>query len=416
LVNRRHLLSAGLATGAAAGLGAGFAPLVHAAREEENPNNNILVVVELSGGNDGLNTLVPYGDDAYYRARPNLGIPADKLLKVDDHFGFNPGALGLQRLWESGDLAVVHGCGYEDPSYSHFTSMGYWHTGAPHSGEAYGWMGRLADALAPDAPANYLVNVAANQSLAVNSRRHVPVVFDDPERFQRDAFAHQQAVLAQAATPALAGDSGNSTRDFLRAVASSAVNSSSVIRQACQNYQTPIDYGIAPLDLQKVAACIASGLPPELYYVSFRNNAFDTHVQQGALHQRLLSYAADAIHGFVRDLQRLGLDKRVTLVAFSEFGRRLGENANLGTDHGSANLMFVAGSQVNGGHYGELPDLEDLNAEDNLKHTTDFRQVYASVMDGWLGKNQSTSDRGPLSARVLGAEYAAFDLFERSAS
>ena len=136
-----------------------------AAANIDRHSDNILVVLELSGGNDGLNTLVPYADDAYYRARPTLGIAENSLLKVDDHFGFNPGAKGLHRLWQSGDLAVVHGCGYPDPSYSHFTSMGYWHTAAPHSGEAYGWMGRLADSLAPMAPANYLLNVGATQSL-----------------------------------------------------------------------------------------------------------------------------------------------------------------------------------------------------------------------------------------------------------
>ena len=150
-----------------------------------------------------------------------------------------------------------------------------------------------------------------------------------------------------------------------------------------------------------------SGVPARLYYVSFRNNAFDTHVQQGPLHQRLLSYAADAIHGFVRDLQRLGHGSRVTLMVFSEFGRRLAENANLGTDHGSANLMFVAGEGVKGGHYGTPSDLRNLNAEDNLRYTTDFRAVYGSVMDGWL-QGASTQK---LSSKVLKGQYEALDLF-----
>ena len=378
-----------------------------ASAADTSTEDHILVVLELSGGNDGLNTFVPYGDDAYYRHRPTLGIRPDKLLKIDDHFGFNAGAQGLHRLWESGDLAVVHGCGYEAPSYSHFTSMGYWHTAAPHSGEAYGWVGRLADELAPTAPPNYLVNVGSSQSLAVNARRHVPVVFDDPATFARDALAHGRPLLnswfnttttQRRQTPGV-----NPSRAFLREVAKSAQSSSAAIRQAWEAYSSPIDYGIAPLDLPKVAACIAHEMPTRLYYVAFRNNAFDTHVQQGPLHQRLLSYAADAIHGFVRDMQRLGKGKKVSVLVFSEFGRRVGENANAGTDHGSANLMFVAGEPVRGGHFGQPPDLLDLNAEDNLKHTTDFRRVYASVMDQWL--------RSGVSQPVLGHAYEPLALF-----
>ena len=405
---RRRVLAGGLGAltlGGFPSVRAGEAPGVNTGNSA-NPEENILVVLELSGGNDGLNTLVPYGDDAYYQARPKLGIPSDKLLKVDDHYGFNPGALGLHRLWETGDLAVVHGCGYPDPSYSHFTSMGYWHTAAPHSGEAYGWVGRLADTLAPEARANFLLNVAATQSLAVKAAHHVPVVFDDPERFAREAYAHQQAVLAAAGNRDATQDA-NAARQFLRSVARSAESSSAMVQEAWRRYSSPVDYGIAALDLPKVAACIDHGVPARLYYVSFRNNAFDTHVQQGPLHQRLLSYAADAIHGFVRDLQRLGHGSRVTLMVFSEFGRRLAENANLGTDHGSANLMFVAGEGVKGGHYGTPSDLRNLNAEDNLRYTTDFRAVYGSVMDGWL-QGASTQK---LSSKVLKGQYEALDLF-----
>lgn len=404
--SRRALLKAGLAS-SLGGVALGSSSINAAGGGGESAtDDHVLVVVELSGGNDGLNTLVPYGDDAYYRQRPTIGIKPHKLLKVDDHFGFNAGAQGLHRLWESGDLAAVHGCGYERPSYSHFTSMGYWQTAAPHSGQPYGWVGRLADELAPAAPANFLVNVGAGQSLAVKARQHVPVVFDDPSSFARNALAPQRSVF-----DAWFKDSPenrslsemNSSRAFLRDVARSAKNSSAEIRRAWDNYKSPIDYGIAPLDLPKVAACIEHELPARLYYVAFRNNSFDTHVQQGPLHQRLLSYAADAIHGFVRDMQRLGKGKKVSLLVFSEFGRRVGENANGGTDHGSANLMFVAGEPVNGGHVGEWPDLLDLNAEDNLKHTTDFRRVYASVMDQWLQPN--------ISRRVLGASYAGLPLF-----
>src|SRR3974390_1084631 len=159
-------------------------------------DGKILVVLELSGGNDGLNTLVPDGDDDYYGRRPNLGVPRKGLRVIDGHFGFSGGMTGFERLYKDGKLAIVHGCGYENPSFSHFTSMAYWHTAAPNSGEQYGWVGRLADAMAPAAPPNYLVNIGEQQSLAVRSRRHVPVGVGDPNKFGRESFAEEKDVLA----------------------------------------------------------------------------------------------------------------------------------------------------------------------------------------------------------------------------
>ena len=362
----------------------------------------ILVAVELSGGNDGLNSIVPYADDAYYRARPTIGIAQNDLLTLDDHYGFNPGMLGLQRLWQDDQLAIVHGCGYAQPSFSHFTSMAYLHTGAPHSGNPYGWMGRTADELSSTRADNMLINVGTSQSLAVKSAIHTPVVFDDPNRFQRHAWMQNepQNDLGSDSLETHPGVSANAK--FLRAVNSSAQNSSKRIQQAWANYQTPVDYGIAPIDLPKVAACIDAGMNTQLYYVSFRNNAFDTHVQQPALHRRLLSYACDGIHGFIKDMQRIGQAHRVVVMVFSEFGRRVPENANLGTDHGSANVMFLAGQPVRGGHYGQAPSLTELVDGDNLAYTTDFRQVYAAGIEGWLGLD---------SQAVLAQPYTDLGIF-----
>jgi len=182
--SRREILRAGLA-----GMCAGAMPMVFSraavAAANAATGNRILVVLELSGGNDGLNTLVPYADDAYYRLRPHIGIKADKVRKIDDRFGFNPGMAGFQKLYKDGKMAVVHGCGYAQPSFSHFTSMAYWHTGAPNSGEEYGWVGRLADAIDPKLTPNFIVNIDETQSLAVRAKDHVPVVFDDPNTFGR---------------------------------------------------------------------------------------------------------------------------------------------------------------------------------------------------------------------------------------
>ena len=146
----------------------GLASLTHA----QAITDRVLVIVELSGGNDGLNTIVPHGDDTYYSLRPNIAIHRKDTLPIDDHFGFNPGMLGFKRLWETGDLAIVHGCGYAQPSYSHFTSMAYWHTAAPNTGNEYGWVGRLADAMTTEQRPNFLINVGARQSLAVKSKYH----------------------------------------------------------------------------------------------------------------------------------------------------------------------------------------------------------------------------------------------------
>ena len=157
-----------------AGIGLGAA-LPHGQAVAANPNR-ILVVVELTGANDGFNTLVPFADDAYYRLRPKLGIRANKLRKIDDSHGFNPGMAGFERLFKDGQMAVVHGCGYDNPSYSHFTSAAYWHTGVPNGGEPYGWLGRLADAIDPQLTPNFLVNIDERQSLSVRAARHVPVV------------------------------------------------------------------------------------------------------------------------------------------------------------------------------------------------------------------------------------------------
>src|SRR5579871_4027663 len=200
---RRDLLRAGM-YGVCVSAGARlpvpvFGQAAAALAAQGQADGKILVVLELSGGNDGLNTLVPYGDDAYYKHRPNLGVPKKEVRILDGHFGLSSGMAGFERLYKDGKLAIVHGCGYENPSFSHFTSMAYWHTAAPNSGEEYGWVGRLADAMAPDAPPNFLVNIAARQSLAVRSRKHVPVVFDDPNKFSQEKFFEEREVLA--ATP-----------------------------------------------------------------------------------------------------------------------------------------------------------------------------------------------------------------------
>lgn len=404
-ITRRELARIGLGGAAAlaalGGIPAGsvFGRIAHAVAPPRELQNRILVVFEMSGGNDGLNTVVPHGDDAYYRHRPTIGLRADGLRPIDDHFGLNPGMVGFERLWQEGDLAIVHGCGYDNPSFSHFTSMAYWQTAAPNSGAEYGWVGRLADGMDPAGSPNFIVNVDTTQSLAVKSRDHVPVVFDDPDKFRREGFAQERAMFEHVA----AEGGANPARAYLRGIAQGALDASALVREAWAHYQTPIDYGLAPLDLPKIAALIAADMPTRLYYTSFRDNAFDTHVHQNDLHQRLLTYTADAISGFMLDMERIGRADDVVMLVFTEFGRRVPENTSLGTDHGTAGPMFVIGKPVTGGHYGEAPSLTALTELDNLRHTTDFRRVYATATEGWLGY--------PDTKGLLGADFPPFPLF-----
>ena len=361
----------------------------------------ILVVLELSGGNDGLNTVVPYADDVYHRLRPTLALKPARVRKIDDRWAFSPGMAGFERLYKDGRLAIVHGCGYEQPSFSHFASMAYWHTAAPNSGEDTGWVARAADAMpALGTKGAAIVNIDARQSLAVTGRRQVPVVFDDPALFVRKAFHAQKDALDAEAQ--VAGAVASPNRRWLHDIARSARDASAQVREACAKYRTPVDYGLVSVDLPKVAALIDADLPARLYYVAYRNNAFDTHVHQAETHQRLLTYVSDAVAGFLRDIERIGRADDVVLLAFSEFGRRVPENANLGTDHGTAGPMFVAGKPVKGGHYGDVVDLARLSSDDNLRHTTDFRRVYASVIEGWLGAD---------SAAVLRSRFEPFAMF-----
>ncbi len=350
----------------------------------------------MSGGNDGLNTVAPFGDDAYYNLRPSLRLKPGKLRRLDDMFGMNKGLAGMERLYNEGRLAIVHGVGYPQPSFSHFNSMAYWHTAAPNSGASYGWVGRLADVLLPDGTPNAIVNIDATQSLAVRSQRHVPVVFNDPARFAAKGLPDERLPLTEAAEQ-------NASRAFLNDVARGARDASQTVQSAWANYGAGVDYGLADLDLPKVAALIEARLPTQLYYTSFRNNAFDTHVHQANLHGRLLTYFSDALRAFMQDLDRIGRADDVMVLVFSEFGRRAAENTNRGTDHGTANLMFAVGNAVRGGHHGVSPSLTDLDETGNLRHTVDFRQVLASVIEGWLGY--------PSPEHVLGGDYAALPLF-----
>ena len=393
--SRRDFLCAGMyAVGVSAGLPALFRDLslVQTAKAldglpEKHPNR-ILVVLELSGGNDGLNTVIPHADDAYYKARPTIAIQKSQVLKLDDHLGLHPACSGMQSLYKDGKLAIVPGCGYPNPNLSHFTAMEWWHTAMPHGSNKYGWLGRFADAYQPTPKQNYIVNISSRQSLAVSSAKHSPVVFSDPRKFGRIGSDAQQRVFE---TFGKVYPTSNSSLDFVNTVSRTATGGAALVRSACAEYRTLVDYGSdnnLTLDLKKVTAMINAGLPTRIYYLS--QGGYDTHAAQADTQRLLLIYLSDALRGFMEDLQKIGRADDVALMVFTEFGRRVNENASRGTDHGTATPMFVVGKHVKGGFYGHQPSLTDLD-DGNLKMSTDFRSVYATMLKGWMGLEDAKS-------------------------
>jgi uncharacterized protein (DUF1501 family) len=403
-VSRRDIIRIG-AGGLGFGLFGGIGPVPYVfSRASElaaaSTSGKILVVFEWFGGNDGLNTIVPYGDAMYYKHRPTIGIREKDVLKIDEHVGWHKSMSGMKDLYDEGRLAIVQGVGYDQPSFSHFTSMSFWHTAAPNSGNEYGWIGRTASAIDPHgSQPNLIVNVADSQSLAVKGEHHVPLVFSDPDRFQRGLFAQEKGVidLLGASTPA-AGDA----HKYVLEVTHSAAQASELVRAAWNNYRSKARPDLRLLDLDKVVALIEADFPTRLYYVPLRNSLFDTHVNQAAPHDRQLQYCSDAIAGFFQELTRIGRADDVVVYVHSEFGRRVPENTSLGTDHGTAQVNFVVGNGVKGGLYGAPPSLSHLVFDGNLENTTDFRQVYASVIEEWIGAD---------SAKVLGQKFDTLGLF-----
>jgi uncharacterized protein (DUF1501 family) len=404
-VSRRDLLRLG-AGGIGLGLLGGIGPVptvfgqasrnVAAARA-----GKILVVFEWFGGNDGLNTIVPYGDAKYYKHRPTIGIKEQDVLKIDAQFGWYKSMRGLKRLYDDGKVAIVHGVGYDRPSFSHFTSMSFWHTGVPNGGNEYGWVGRTAASLDPSgARENMIVNISDSQTLAVKAQKHVPLVFVDPAAFKRGLFAQEIPLVgAFASQDKPVGDA----HKYVLEVTKSAAQASEVVRAAWSQYRGKANPDLRLLDLDKVVALIEADFPTELYYVPLRGSLFDTHVNQAAPHDRQLQYCSDAIDGFFREMQRIGRAGDVVMYVHSEFGRRVPENTSLGTDHGTAQVNFVIGDAVKGGMYGKPPSLADLVLGDNLESTTDFRRVYATLIADWLGAD---------ATQVLGQRFETLGLIE----
>jgi len=369
-------------------------------------NGRILVVLQLAGGNDGLNTVVPYADDAYHKARPRIKKSAKEILKLDDHVGLSAQLPFLHSMHAEGHLAVVQGVGYPSPNRSHFVSTSIWETADILNRSNTGWLGRYFDNHCTGDDPTVGVSLKETQPEAFGALKNPGISLSTPELYRwihgggDDALAEE--FFAELNSPQEAEATGNSIAEvgktggvagesnlaFLERVAQDARVSSDKILSIASKHKPKVSYEGTSVSrsLNLVSRMIAGGLSTKVYYVS--HGGFDTHQSQSGSHDRLLSQLDASLKSFFTDLREQGNSERVTLMTFSEFGRRVGENASSGTDHGKASCLFVAGNPVKGGLYGKYPSLTDLDQGD-LKHTVDFRSVYATVVEDWLqGKAQ----------------------------
>jgi uncharacterized protein (DUF1501 family) len=414
---RRDFLKAALGSSAVVALG-GAAPrfLVEAAARESNAQGEtVLVVVQLSGGNDGLNTVVPYGDDIYYQNRFTLALDKNKIHKLDDYHGLHPSLGGFAKLVEDGRLGIVQGVGYANPNRSHFESMDIWHTARREpQGRSVGWLGRYLDATAKqdnagsgpgahsDVPALHLGG--GQQPLALAALDvHAPSIRSLEQFKLQDGGDRRlgEAIERLSATPRPGEDP---LLSFVQSNTAAALASSRRMQEALGKYTPAAKYPGTKLagSLSTVAQLIDAGLSTRIYYVAL--DGFDTHSEQADAHASLLAELGNAVKALIDDLAGHDHADRVLVMSFSEFGRRVRENASRGTDHGAAAPMFLSGGKVKPGLIGKHPSLADLDGDPgggDLKHHTDFRQVYAAVLRNWLGWSAD---------EILGSEYDAADV------
>jgi uncharacterized protein (DUF1501 family) len=389
--------------------------------------DRVLVVIQLSGGNDGLNTVIPFRDDNYRRVRPTIAIPSadvHQLSRNAHDVGLHPAMTKLREMYDEGLCSVVQSVGYPNPNRSHFASMDIWHT-AETTGTGDGWIGKYIDSQCcgfgkgesgtpeTNAPAATKVEppiaIGRDMPLALQGRGTMPVSLESPDAFRWtgdriDALADTyQQILDGSPLPE---DDDHAPASFLLRTALDARVSSDTIRKAVA-VPSLAPYPRTQLgnQMSMVGSMIRAGMKTRVYYISL--GGFDTHAGQGGSqgqHARLLTQLAEAVNAFYKDLTAQGNAGRVLSVCFSEFGRRVGQNASGGTDHGTAAPMFLFGPMLNAGVHGPNPNLRDLDAGD-LKHQIDFRQVYAEVLDRWLATDSNA---------VLGSQYRHLNLLRKA--
>jgi uncharacterized protein (DUF1501 family) len=389
-------------------------------------DGTILVVLQMAGGNDGINTVVPYASDFYHKARPTLGLSAQEVLNLNGDIGFHGALTGFKDLYDAGHLAVVQGVGYPNPNRSHFRSTEIWQTASDSDKtETHGWIGRYFDNCCSGADPTVGVVLGRELPESFYAAKPTGVCFDNPQNYRfisnerprpgqtdRVEAAYEKLNDADMAGPDSGGENSDGTigtlaaarpmtggkvLDFIERTALDAQVSSEKIRGIANRVQNQAVYPKSALanSLKLVARLIGGGLPARIYYVS--QGGYDTHTGQAGRQKQLLQDLGDSTRAFVEDLKAQNNLQRVLVMTFSEFGRRVAENANGGTDHGAAAPMFIVGDKVKAGLLGHYPSLapQDLFQGD-IKFNVDFRNVYAGVLEQWL--------KTP-SAPILGRQF-----------
>ena len=358
------------------------------------PGNKIVVILQLSGGNDGLNTVIPVRNDLYYRARPKLGIERAKALSITDEVGLHPALTSFKELYDDGSLGIMNGVGYPNPDRSHFRSMDIWQTASPSNEyRTNGWVGRYLDAQCKgcDKPTQ-AIELDDVLSLAMKGENINGIAVKDPrrlygtanEKFFRDVLKNH------------ASETTEQPVDYLYKTMAETLSSADYIFQQSRLHPSTAEYPKTDLgnSMKTIASLIFSDINTKVYYVSL--GSFDTHINQDAQQQRLFTEMNDAVKAFVKDLKDNNRFNDVMLFTFSEFGRRVEQNASGGTDHGTANNMFlISGGLKQKGMINEIPSLSDLD-EGDLKYKVDFKNVYATVLNKWLNANDES---------ILGKRY-----------
>ena len=354
----------------------------------ENPlmvpaGNKVVVVIQLSGGNDGLNTVIPIQNDIYYRERPKLGIAKQQAVRLTDEVGLNPALAAFKDLYADGSLGILNNVGYPNPDRSHFRSMDIWQTASSSSNYINtGWIGRYLDAQCSGCiKPTQALEIDDILSLALKGETNNGLAFKDPRRLY--STSNEKYFKDIAADH----HKGEETADYLYKTMSETLSSADYIFQQSKLHSTVETYPSTGLgkDLKIIATLIKSDINTKVYYVSL--GSFDTHVNQQEQQKRLFTELNDAIKVFSNDLKKNNRFQDVLMMTFSEFGRRVSQNASGGTDHGTANNMFfISDGLKEKGMLNALPNLADLN-EGDLKHTVDFKDVYATVLNKWLGAN-----------------------------
>ncbi len=365
--------------------------------------DNVLVVLSLSGGNDGLNTVIPYNDGHYRDFRPNLGVPAEAVLDLNGEIGLHPTMLPLKKFWDEGKLAVFLGVGYPNPSYSHFRSMDIWHTCEPDTIGTEGWLGQVIKELDPNNEGQGITGVNFGRGLPrALAKEGVPVASvgnletyglltgiegDDQRAEALDLFSKIYA-------PTIGGGFVN---DYLRSTGTYARIGADILATAPPKYSSNVEYSSSVVGqyMKNIAQTHLAELGTRVLFTTSPYNGFDTHANQAQLQSALWTDVSNNVDTFITDLRDHDASDNVTLFMYSEFGRRIGDNGS-GTDHGAGSVAFAVGEHVKGGIYGTYPSLAPADHEEggNLKSNMDFRQIYAAILEDWMGLDSNPINGG----------------------